>query len=61
MFNNNIVQMKNVTKVFDNKEVLNDLNLTVETGTIYGLLGENGAGKTTTFKILTGLLSLIMS
>lgn len=51
------IQIENLTKVFDNREVIRNLNLTIEAGTIYGLLGENGAGKTTTFKIMTGLLS----
>ncbi len=57
MCNKSMIQIENVTKVFDSKEVLKDLNITVEAGTVYGLLGENGAGKTTTFKILAGLLS----
>lgn len=56
MCNKNMIQIKNMKKVFDGKEVLKDINITVEAGTIYGLLGENGAGKTTTFKILAGLL-----
>ena len=46
-----------MTKVFDGKEVLRGCNLTVQSGTIYGLLGANGAGKTTMFKLITGLLS----
>lgn len=57
MCNKSIIQIENVTKVFNGKEVLKDINITVEAGTVYGLLGENGAGKTTTFKILAGLLS----
>jgi ABC-type multidrug transport system ATPase subunit len=37
-------------------QVLKDINLEVERGTIYGFLGQNGAGKTTTIRLLLGLL-----
>ena len=51
-----MVQVREVVKVFDGKEVLRHLNMSVERGTIYGLLGANGAGKSTTFKLISGLL-----
>lgn len=54
---NTAIEIRNLTKVFDGKEVLRGCNLTVQSGTIYGLLGANGAGKTTMFKLITGLLS----
>ena len=54
---NTAVEIRNLTKVFDGNEVLRGCNLTVQSGTIYGLLGANGAGKTTMFKLITGLLS----
>ena len=54
---NTAVEIRNLTKVFDGKEVLRGCNLTVQSGTIYGLLGANGAGKTTMCKLITGLLS----
>ena len=54
---NTAVEIRNLTKVFDGKEVLRGCNLTVQSGTIYGLLGANGAGKTTMFKLITGLQS----
>lgn len=38
------------------KQLFNNLNLTIEKGNIYGLLGKNGAGKTTLLKIIAGLL-----
>jgi lantibiotic transport system ATP-binding protein len=38
------------------KEILNDINLKVPLGSIYGFLGPNGAGKTTTLKLILGLL-----
>lgn len=51
-----VIQVKNLTKCFGEKEVLRDCSMTLYRGTIYGLLGMNGAGKTTLFKLLTGLL-----
>ena len=54
--NEKILQMRNVAKVFDGGEMIHGMNLSVERGMIYGLLGVNGAGKTTTFKMITGLL-----
>ena len=38
------------------QKILDDLNLQVPTGSIYGFLGPNGAGKTTTLRLLLGLL-----
>ena len=54
---NTAVEIRNLTKVFDGKEVLRSCNLTVQSGTIYGLLGANGAGKTTLLKIMIGELA----
>lgn len=45
-----------LTKHYDDFPALTDLNLEVESGTIYGLVGPNGAGKTTAIKILTCLV-----
>ena len=44
--------IEHLTKNFDKKEVLKDINFTFEEGKIYGLLGRNGAGKTTLFNCL---------
>lgn len=51
-----IIQTKNLTKSFGDKDILKNINLNVKTGKIYGLLGANGAGKTTLMKIMLGLL-----
>jgi ABC-2 type transport system ATP-binding protein len=51
------IQTSSLTKKFGKLIVINDLNLRVLSGEIYGLLGPNGAGKTTVIKILCGLLS----
>lgn len=51
------LQLENVTKRFGNFTAVDDLNLKVEKGTMYGFLGANGAGKTTTFRMILGLLN----
>jgi ABC-2 type transport system ATP-binding protein len=47
--------MKNVTKTFGTFKALDDLNMTVPQGAIYGLVGPNGAGKSTAIRLLTGV------
>lgn len=44
---------ENISKQYKKKEVLHDINLTIEQGKIYGLVGRNGAGKTTLLSIMT--------
>ena len=44
--------IEHLSKHFEQKEVLNDIDFTFEEGKIYGLLGRNGAGKTTLFNCL---------
>lgn len=50
-----IIETKNLTKQYGAQKSVNNLNLHVREGRIYGLLGRNGAGKTTTMKMLLGL------
>lgn len=52
-----IVCCKNLTKRYGTITALNNLNLTLESGKIVGILGPNGSGKTTLIKILNGLLT----
>lgn len=52
----NVFETSHLTKKYGkNKVVLDDVNLTVREGDIYGLVGRNGAGKTTLIRILSGL------
>jgi len=50
------IETIDLTKNFGSLTAVNNLNLTVNCGEIFGFLGPNGAGKTTTIKLLTGLL-----
>ena len=45
--------IEHVSKHYEKKEVLRDINFVFEEGKIYGLLGRNGAGKTTLFNCLS--------
>lgn len=53
--NDYIIQTKNLTKQYGSQKSVDNLNIHVKRGRIYGLLGRNGAGKTTTMKMLLGL------
>ena len=50
-----MLEVKNVTKTFDGFKALNGLNMTVEKGSVYGLVGPNGAGKSTIIRHITGV------
>lgn len=52
-----MLKIENVTKRFGDFTAVDQLNLTIEKGTMYGFLGANGAGKTTTFRMILGLLT----
>jgi len=49
-----IISLKNVSKSYGTKKVLDDVTFDIEKGAIFGLLGSNGAGKSTLTKILLG-------
>ena len=51
-----VIETKGLTKQYGSQKSVSDLNLHVQQGRIYGLLGRNGAGKTTTMKMLLGLV-----
>ena len=54
----NLLKIKNLTKKFDNKKILDNINLEISKGKIVGLLGKNGAGKTSLIKSICGLLTI---
>lgn len=50
-----LLQMKEITKVYSDNKVLNKVSLSIKEGEIHGLVGENGAGKSTLMNILFGM------
>ena len=57
MSNMKLLEINNLNKSFDNKEILKDINLSIQNGKIIGLLGKNGVGKTTLIKLINDLLT----
>lgn len=51
-----IIEIQNLTKKYGSLTAVNNLNIKIPRGQLFGFLGPNGAGKTTTIKILAGLL-----
>ena len=51
-----LVKCNNLCKEFDGKQILSNINLTIQKGNIVGLLGKNGMGKTTLIKLINDLL-----
>lgn len=52
-----MIKLENLTKVYGDKTVVNDLNLTFKPGIVTGLLGPNGSGKSTTMKMIISLVN----
>ena len=54
-----MIEIKNVSKSYNKQtKVLDNINLEIKDGEIFGFLGPNGAGKTTTIKMITGILDI---
>ena len=53
-----MIEFKNVSKQYDSKLALDNLNLTINDGEIFGLIGHNGAGKSTAIKALTSIIEV---
>ncbi|MCT4584376.1 MAG: ABC transporter ATP-binding protein [Peptostreptococcaceae bacterium] len=52
-----MLELKNLSKSYENLKAVNNLNLNIKKGIIFGFLGHNGAGKTTTINMITGILN----
>lgn len=50
-----ILETKNLTKTYGDKQAIDQVSIQIKRGAIYGLIGRNGAGKTTLLKIISGL------
>ena len=57
MNNMKLLEVKDISKSFEQKEVLKNISFNIEQGKIVGLLGKNGAGKTTLIKLINDLLT----
>lgn len=53
-----ILEVKNISKSFDGKKIIDNLSFDIEKGKIVGLLGKNGSGKTTVLKMINDLLTI---
>ncbi|HKG23992.1 MAG TPA: ATP-binding cassette domain-containing protein, partial [Blastocatellia bacterium] len=53
----NVLEVRNVTKRFNEFTAVRDLSFDVKQGTIFGLLGPNGAGKTTTIRMIVNIFA----
>jgi ABC-2 type transport system ATP-binding protein len=51
-----VLQTHNITKKYGNQLAVNNVNMTIKKGQIYGFIGQNGAGKTTLIRMITGLI-----
>ncbi len=54
--NENVLILKNISKNFGSKKILEDLDLNINEGEVVGIVGSNGSGKTTLLKIIMGLI-----
>ena len=52
---NIFLEVRNINKSFGKFQALKDVNMTIEKGSIYGLVGPNGAGKSTIIRHITGV------
>ena len=50
-----MIKIEALSKFYGTKQVLKDINLNIEKGKVYGIVGENGSGKTTLFRCIAGL------
>ena len=53
----NVLEVKNLKKIYGPRTVVKDVSLSIKSGEVVGLLGPNGAGKTTTFYMIVGLVA----
>ena len=51
-----MIEISNVSLILDNRKILKDINLSLEKGRIYGIIGPNGVGKTTLLRCLNGAM-----
>lgn len=52
----NVLEIQGLSKAFRGQQIIDNLNMAVPEGSVFGFIGQNGAGKTTTMKMVLGLL-----
>ena len=52
----NVLTIQGLSKAFGGQKIIDNLNMTVPEGSVFGFIGQNGAGKTTTMKMLVNLV-----
>lgn len=57
---NTVLEIKNLTKTYGKRKVIDNISLEIQEGEIFGFLGPNGSGKTTTIKMILRLIEKIL-
>ena len=50
------IEVKNLSKKIKKRDILSNINITFESGKVYGIVGRNGSGKTMLFRAISGLM-----
>lgn len=56
--NNDVIELRNVSKIIKQQIILNDISCSMKRGNIYGFMGANGSGKSMLFKAISGLMHI---
>lgn len=52
-----MIEVKNITKSYDERKILDDISINFEEGKIYGIVGQNGSGKSVLLKVMSGFIT----
>lgn len=52
-----MIEIKNITKSYDERKILDDVSINFEEGKIYGIIGQNGSGKSVLLKVISGFIT----
>lgn len=52
-----MIEIKNITKSYDERKILDDVSINFEEGKIYGIIGQNGSGKSVLLKVMSGFIT----
>lgn len=52
-----MIEVKNITKSYDERKILDDISINFEEGKIYGIIGQNGSGKSVLLKVMSGFIT----